>query len=594
MRGDGCRSGGSPPMAAAAVSSAPCPSASSTARALPEHALTVPELSSLVPDVVQGLAERFVQLYYGLLAVRPSALSQFYRENSQAVRTWFGGRCPMDAAAYSNQVHQGVAQIMKVIMASVGGCDPVADKLPIVASSVNGMQASVLAGRNALSVRITGVITFLALDSQSFFQFAQQVVLEACPLRASFLYVREDRIEYVDPMFLAPQPPPLPGASSLAGQPLLPRWQGGPAAPEAFPLGPQMPPVAAPVSAPVVAAPAIAGVVPEAPSAPPSLPPSAAPSPLPPATQPGAAPPTSAAAAPAAPATVAAADEASAEAETSEGLAAAAASAPAGPISWAAMAARNKAAGASASPFVAAGGGGKGQSHAAASATLAPAVAAATLASAASAGKDASATSSAMPAEPSSPSSAAAGAAAADGANGTARVIVKLWVSNIPTEDARDFLPPSVTGVEVCEALNKCLKELLPRHQGEVIEVDRKDERKSYSFASCDVQTAKELVQLSRQRKVFLRGERLVLEPSNYNSADGQDAIYALGAGGRRPHWHEDRGGGGGRGGFGGGKGRGKKGWGSKGGDGDHDSSGWAPRGRGNSGVTGGDYWRSR
>jgi len=119
---------------------------------------------------------------------------------------------------------------------------------------------------------------------------------------------------------------------------------------------------------------------------------------------------------------------------------------------------------------------------------------------------------------------------------------VKLWVSGLPTEDthrAKGFLP--VKGQEVRDVLNQSLKEHSPHIHGEVIEVDRKDERKPYSFALLsDENTARELCTLSRQRKVMLRGERLILDLSNYNTArvEGKD----MHNGPRRSEWHDDRG----------------------------------------------------
>lgn len=473
--------------AAAAAASAPSPSASSTAG-------VGGGLVALAPAAVQALAEQFAQLFYGLLAVRPSGLRDFYREGSQARRVW-----PRNGAGHDGQLRVGLAAIMEVIMAAVGGSDPTPEMLPCVATSIEAVQASVMAGGSGLSVRITGYITFLRQDAGAVFRFVQDVVLRPCAVKADFLYVHEDVVEYIDPASVSAhsaQVPPLP--SPVQDAPPAASQDG-----DVLQVLLEVPPAAA---ADAVQAAAAAAEVPEGGAA---------------------APP-------------AAAFEAAQTAKTATPPRAAQPAAAGG--SWAAIAARSKAA-----------------------VVAAPAPAA-------SAKEEAAAPAAARPAE------AAGAAAAAGGGKGDGRVVVKLCILNIPIEETKDFKPPLVSGAEVLEVLNRTLKELLPNHAGVVIEVDRKDERKPYSFASCDPLTAKELVQLSRERKVYLRGERLVLEPSNYNSAGAEDAYYASGGGARRSYWHE-----GGRGG----KGKGKKGYGGTGGDGD---SGWSHRDRSGSGG----HWRSR
>merc|ERR1711920_551372 len=80
------------------------------------------------------------------------------------------------------------------------------------------------------------------------------------------------------------------------------------------------------------------------------------------------------------------------------------------------------------------------------------------------------------------------------------------------------------------------------------IEVDRKDERKPFAFAELsDERTAKELVLLSKHRKVFLRSERLLLDLSNYNTTR-VDTLYTGSTPTGRQQWHDDRGDRGGRG----------------------------------------------
>lgn len=148
---------------------------------------------------------------------------------------------------------------------------------------------------------------------------------------------------------------------------------------------------------------------------------------------------------------------------------------------------------------------------------------------------------------------------------------MKLWVSGLPTEDthrAKGFQP--VKGSEVRDVLNQALKDHAPHIQGEVIEVDRKDERKPYSFALLSDETAaRELCTLSRHRKVLLRGERLILDLSNYNTSR-VEAIHT-GPNRNNSQWHEERGERFER--------RGRKGE-SKG----ESSGGWQPRDRGNKG----------
>jgi len=124
----------------------------------------------------------------------------------------------------------------------------------------------------------------------------------------------------------------------------------------------------------------------------------------------------------------------------------------------------------------------------------------------------------------------------------------------------------------VREVLNQCLKEHAPHVQGEVFEVDRKDDRKPWSFALLNSElAAKELVKLSKEKKVILRGERLGLELSNYNTA----SLSSIDGNNGRSQWHSDRGDRSERKGKGGSKGeKGEKG-------------GWSSRERGGKGWKG-------
>lgn len=124
-------------------------------------------------------------------------------------------------------------------------------------------------------------------------------------------------------------------------------------------------------------------------------------------------------------------------------------------------------------------------------------------------------------------------------------------------------------GQEVRDVLNAALREHAPHIKGEVIEVDRKDERKPYSFALLSNESAaRELVALSRNRKVNLRGERLLLDLSNYNTA----RVETIHSGPNRSTWYDDRGDRSDRKGKGGSKGeKGDSGWRSR----DRDGKGW-------------------
>lgn len=148
--------------------------------------------------------------------------------------------------------------------------------------------------------------------------------------------------------------------------------------------------------------------------------------------------------------------------------------------------------------------------------------------------------------------------------------MVKLWVSGIPVDDARreGGKPHPVRGPELRDALNQCLRQHLPNASGEVTEVDRKD-GKAFAFASLsNERTAKDLVQLSKEKKVLVRGEKLSLSMNTYGTTH-VDSTYASSPQAKRSQWHDDRGDRGGRG---------------KGGKGD---SGWTSRERGGRGWKG-------
>lgn len=171
---------------------------------------------------------------------------------------------------------------------------------------------------------------------------------------------------------------------------------------------------------------------------------------------------------------------------------------------------------------------------------------------------------------------------------------VKLWISGIPTEDtnrSKEGVFRPVRSTEVQVELNKALREHAPHLTGEVLEVDRKDDRKPFAFCSVgDERSAKELVLLSKAKKVLLRGERLLLDLSNYNTAR-VETLYAGGSGpaAGRQHWRDGE------------DSRGDRSWGgNRGKGGGKRDDGWAPRehrggkGRGSREAARDNDWRAR
>jgi hypothetical protein len=146
---------------------------------------------------------------------------------------------------------------------------------------------------------------------------------------------------------------------------------------------------------------------------------------------------------------------------------------------------------------------------------------------------------------------------------------VKLFVTGIPAEEPHAWKTKGekgevvnpVSGEEVRDVLNQSLRDHAPHVTGHVMEVDRKDERKSFAFAELsDEQTASELMLLSKKRKVNLRGVRLILELSDYNTTQvsslcGNGTSHAVKGGAWLDDWAA-----GGRGSGRGGGGKGKDG----------------------------------
>jgi len=472
-------------------------------------------------DAAQRLGERFAQLYYGLLAVKPSALQQFYTEESQMSRSWCGKTCLPDALPRKGSVCCGVSQITEAIMSSVGGQDGTSDE-PVVVTNVESVQSSALGNSSGVMAHITGLIAFVAEGKIR--RFSQSVVLEPCPRRRPFvLYIRSDIVHYDE---LETQLPPAALSQVLLGPPSSARPKSS-----ASELGSGQ-------------TESMAGSVPAKSSAAPVE-----------------------AVAERSPAAGDDADAGSAAAERSSS------------VSWAAIAASgSKASAASAAPR-----------RQGASKVQPPVLAA-----------EGTSTSSVSP--PSPQGNAAAWLSGADGASSAPpeRAAVKLWVSGIPVpppiEDSKGGRDRSnsVRATEVKEELVRCLQENAPHISGEVLEVDRKDDRKPFAFVLVsDEKTARELVLLSKQKKVYLRGEKLVLDLSNYNTTP-LETLYNGGASALpnqtrdRGSWRDEDGRGERHGGWGSGRGKG----------GGKRDDGWASRDRGGKGrgsrESRDDNWRQR
>jgi len=145
---------------------------------------------------VQQVGERFAQLYYGLFAIRPSALCQFYHEGSLMSRNWCSGNGfspgePLKTSA----VHKGMSQIMNAIMASIGGQDP-APGTPVVCTQVEHVNSLLLPDKSGIMLHITGFITFLRQGQMR--RFSQAVLLEPCPQSSEIVHVRNDIVHYME------------------------------------------------------------------------------------------------------------------------------------------------------------------------------------------------------------------------------------------------------------------------------------------------------------------------------------------------------------------------------------------------------------
>mmetsp|Transcript_128440 Transcript_128440/g.256561 ORF Transcript_128440/g.256561 Transcript_128440/m.256561 type:complete len:437 (-) Transcript_128440:8-1318(-) len=145
---------------------------------------------------VQEVGERFAQLYYGLFAIRPSALRQFYHEGSLMSRNWCSANAfPPGEPQQTSSVHKGMSQIMNAIMASVGGQDP-APGTPVVVTQVEHVQTLLLPDKSGMMLHITGFITFLRQGQMR--RFSQAVLLEPSPESSDIVHVRNDIVHYME------------------------------------------------------------------------------------------------------------------------------------------------------------------------------------------------------------------------------------------------------------------------------------------------------------------------------------------------------------------------------------------------------------
>lgn len=606
---------------------------------------------ALPPTAAQQIAETFVRQYYGLLAVRPSAVVQFYNEDSHVTRSFHSQLSQMPSQSLTDM---GTSQIMDSIMTSVGGQDPVMGK-PTVCTHIVSLNAVELADKDksGYMIHITGIIWFT--EESLVRRFSRTVFLEPCRKTQEVLYVRNDIVHYSE-FDVMPQP-------GIPMQPAMPGMQPGGMYPQAqLPVCPGPRPTAPGAMSPAAGQMGLPGAirvndlgaptpVASMPSAgmtgvgAPQLPPLHQTGPMPgvdynhlggdPSLLSAAAVPVAmasgivSAAAPASPpanastpyavaATVAGSQDAlpTQGAELAVSSAAAAPnqqSDPPAPASPQAKITPPSSPGEDASTPPPASGTEEFPTCSSPVATAATAAPMSPVASpsggamswaerAALASKGAAAATSSTPkpaanpkrspilpttskapppsspvsspkastngasgeAAPASPSSAAgASSAGADGSRrgqgGNASAsskspvagegksptnvdsYVKLWVNGIPTEmdthrGSRGFQP--VRSQEVKDVLNQSLKEHVPNIGGEVAEVDRKDDRKPFAFALLTNEvTARELVRISKERKVILRGERLILDLSNYNTTPMNASIHSNPS---RSQWHDD------------------------------------------------------
>lgn len=418
----------------------------------------------MADDLRKGFGDRFARLYYGLLAVRPEALSQLYHEDCHLSQSWSGDP---DECEY-----HGVDQVMDGIHYTIGSQGEGSGTFVHVL--LDDVFVDALQDASSVLVQMTGEIVFPRGDKNRY-RFSQTAVLEPCTDGQPFLQLRNDIVHYTTlPLFPDKVVEPSPSLPTVE------------ASPQPVQQTPRTPPTAPPANAPEVPAE--------------SLPHTHGPAPVdPPVVQ---------------------------EAEVPADHGAQAQRSYQGAVSWATIAASKGTPGSAEHHQAAPSAPPQGPPHA----------------------KRAQAPGAPGPANPSTAQASLihrSGAVAPAPEQSSDRP-VKLWVSGIPTEEHRTnhsqrFVP--VKGNEVRDALNACLREHVPNAVGEVTEVDRKDDRKPFAFAHLrDEKTAKELVLLSKQRKVMLRGERLVLDLSNYNQAPVEN-LYTGAAPPHRGGWgYEERG----------------------------------------------------
>lgn len=532
-------------------------------------------------DEIQELGEKFVQLFYGLLAVRPSAVAQFYHEGSQLSRSFAataGGSCKRPAV-----VARGVSEIREAIMQSVGNKDP-GHSAPVVVTNVTSVHSSALLDERGIMCQITGYITYI-LESKVW-RFCQTVFLEPCGEDGTALFVRNDIVQYIEEESLGDtvaqssttlaktEAPHSEQEQEDEGRQTTHPMAGGEGAlvPEPTPVlmslaSPQpnlqpnggLPSAAAP-------SPQVETPIPQVESASRGAPTSWA------ARAAAAAGPSTGLAGTTAGATPSGTVPSSSRRVANAKMPKPVRSAPAEPVPEVEPVAP------AAAPLVLSAtepSGGSGQAGSAAPVDSA--------ASPASAPESPERERPSPAREPPQPRVFGGERGLPGSTSG-----VKLWVSGLPTEDtkSRDCRGNPVRARELMDALNQALKDNAPHVSGEVTEVDRKDERKAFAFAQVsEEQAAKELVMLSKAKKVMIRGEKLNLDLSNYNTT----RVETLYTGGSSSNWNrwdrdDDRGN----------RGKSGKGSGGRGGKSDADAEGsWRDRGsdRGND-RGGGRGWR--
>lgn len=155
-------------------------------------------------SVAQRIAETFARQYYGLLADRPSAIANFYTDESLLTRNYAAQQpLPMPNQGMTSIGRQ---QIMETVMSSVGRRGRDQSDLhaeagkPCVYTNINSVNASELqrdaAKKSGVMAQITGTMYFVQDGTQ--WRFSRSVFLEPCIRTGEVLYVRNDIVHYTD------------------------------------------------------------------------------------------------------------------------------------------------------------------------------------------------------------------------------------------------------------------------------------------------------------------------------------------------------------------------------------------------------------